>query len=75
MEEDPAKHLYAVGQRAPEDHRPNDPEPGDGSLRWVTVDRLDRGVVAEANAQAQQAAHVPQPEAGKCGGGSEILRG
>lgn len=70
----PTKHVYAMGQRAPEDHRPDDPQSGDGPLRRVATDRPDRSVVPETDAQAQQEAHVPQPEVGECCGGSEISR-
>lgn len=51
MEEDPTEHLYALGQRAPEDHRPLRSESGDGSIRWPASDRPYRGPVAETHAQ------------------------
>lgn len=75
METHPTEHVHAVGQRAPENYRPDDPQSGDGPLRWAAADRLDRGAVAEADAEAQQAAHVPQPEAGECVGCTQISRG
>lgn len=65
MEEDPTEHVHQVGQWAPEDHRSDYPESGDGSLRWTATDRLDRGAVPETYAEAQQATYVPQSEAGE----------
>lgn len=75
MEEDPTEHLHPVGQRAPEDHRSVDQQPGDGPVRRPPTDRPDRSAVPEANAQIQQTPNIPQPETGKRLGGPEIPSG
>lgn len=74
MEADTAEHLHPVGQRAPEDHRQEHCQPGVRPVGRAEADRPDRGAVAEAHEQTQQTAHVPQPEAGECLGGTEVPR-
>ena len=62
-------------QRASEGDRPDDTQPGDGPFRWAAAYRPDRGALPEAHAEAQQAADLPQSEAGERGRGPEIPGG
>lgn len=74
VEAHPAEHVHAMGQRTFEDYRSDDSEFGDRSLRRITAGGIDRGAVAETDAQTQQETDFPEPEAGECLRSPEVLR-